>query len=808
MVGALALLVACSVMAAAASAQLPDLPDADRPFELTADSVEYESARSVYVARGNVRIVSGDTELTADWMAFNDERDRGIATGGVVYRAGEDELVAGFVAFNIDSRRGILFDGQFVSDEEQFRMEGREIVKRGDDSYSFEKGMFTTCRCLPGERDPWQIRAGSADLEVGGYATARNTTFEILGVPAVWLPWMIYPLKTERSTGLLFPDLGYGKRNGFQIGLPIFWTARDGLNVTFTPRWLSKRGFKGDVDLEYVFGERSEGEISGAFLYDQKIDPNSESDPFDRERWSLHGEQDIYLPWEFRAKSSFQFASDNEYVNDFDDLPADEDDRFLQSNAFAGRSFGAGGRFGGLAGLAYRDDLQNPDDRDRDKFLLQRLPTLAMAALPAAVVESVPVLSRIIPAIGFEYTHFATRERGVDHFDGLDDADTHYNVGDVFIDTGVDAVPTPSEDGNPPDPHGDGKQTPGGPELNGSFDEGEPLAAGGHRVDIFPRLAVPFRIGDYVEAYPEVGWHQSFYSTDLLGSSERHLLTARLDLRSRLVRQFGNGMTHLLEPRISYGLITDLGQDQDDLPLFVPKTAVAQQRLRQLDLTNVTLDDADRISKFNGLSFGIGNRIYGRRDQGGGSDLIADFYISNQIGLDDGDFGNIFMSARAYPLEQLRVWATLGIDPEEAAISEGIFEVGFLARSGHALQLAYRYLREIPLFFEDFESSSDRFDEFTETFSSINQIRVSGRVAITRQWSAYAHVSYTFEDSLLLRNRGGVEYVSTCGCWAAGFELGHSRSRGLVFNLTYRVLGLGREVQGVGLGGISLLDGI
>jgi lipopolysaccharide assembly outer membrane protein LptD (OstA) len=812
-IGALSSFIACALMAAAAAAQLPDSSLEGQPFELTADSVEYERTRRIYVARGNVRIVSGDTELTADWMAFSDAQNRGVATGNVVYRAAGDVLTAKFIEFDIDSDRGLLFNGRFRSGENQFRMEGDEIAKHGDDTYSFEKGMFTTCRCPPGERDPWQIRAKSADLEVGGYGTVRNSTFEIFGVPVVWLPWMIYPLKTERESGLLFPEIGYGSRNGFDLGLPIFWAARDNLNITLTPRWLSKRGAKGDLDVEYVFGEKSKGEISGSFLYDGDIDPNSQEDPFDRERWTVHGEQDIFLPGDWHLKSDFQFISDNEYLVDFDDLPAKRNDRFLQSNAFVGRSFGEGGRFGALAAVTTADDLQNPDDQDRDEFLLQRLPTVALTALPAAVTESVPVLSRIIPALDVEYTDFVPWRRAVGEYDDLPndpDGDDYY--GDyIFIDTGIDGIPNSSERGPAPDPHGDGGPgTPGGPELDGVFQEGEPLADDGHRLDLFPRLGLPFRIGDFIEAYPEVGWHQTFYHSHFQGTEERHLLTAGLDLRSRLIRRFGEGMTHIVEPRLGYALITDLGQDQSDNPMFVPRTAVPQQRVRQLDLSNVTLDRADRVDRFNGITFGVGNRIYGPSD-GGGSRLIADFYVSNEFQINGGDFGSVFVGGRAYPFEGARLWANLGFDPEEAEISEAILRFSYTARAGHAVRLSYRYLRDVPLFFEDFRSSTDRFDDFTASFAHINQARFFGRLAITRQWSLHYTVAYTFEDSLLLTNRGGVEYKSKCRCWAVGFELAHDRRRGFRFNLVYRFMGMGKQFgevgpESVGLADLGLLD--
>ena len=58
-----------------------------------------------------------------------------------------------------------------------------------------------------------------------GLAILRNTTINILGVPILWLPWMAYPLGTERESGFLFPEFGYGNRNGAEVGLPYFWAA-------------------------------------------------------------------------------------------------------------------------------------------------------------------------------------------------------------------------------------------------------------------------------------------------------------------------------------------------------------------------------------------------------------------------------------------------------------------------------------------------------------------------------------------------------------------------------------------------------
>jgi len=765
-----------------------------------------------FIARGNVRITAKDTSLTADWMVFNEEIGRGAATGDIVYTTKDDTLRASFIEFNVDTQRGILFDAAFDSEKDQFRLRGDEIVKHGDDRYSFERGVFTTCEC-PDEKDrkPWEIRAGSADVEVGGYGTARNTTFDILGVPVVWLPWMIYPLKTERETGLLFPEFGYSGRNGAEIGLPIFWAAHESVNVIATPGWMSERGATAGLEIEYVFGEHSKGEVAGHYVHDTSIDPYSNKDPFGRERWAVDGEKDYFLPLDLRFKTDFAFISDNEFLQDFDYLDEDVDDRFLISNAFVGRSFAEDGRFGALTAVVYSDDLQNPDDQDRDRFLLQRLPTVAGVVLPGAVAESIPVLDRILPSFDVEYSFFKPRRRAVDKYDNLDAA---YYANPTFIDTGIDALPDTAERGFPanPDPHrDDAMTTSGGPELNGRFDEGEPLADDGHRIDLSPRLAVPFRVGDYVEAYPEVGWHQTFYDSHFLGSNERHLVTARLDLRSRMRRRYANGITHLIEPRVAYGFLDDLGSDQSDDPLFVPATAVPQERLRQLDLVNVMRDDADRIGNFNGVTYGVGNRIFAQID--GAPRLIADIYLSNGVAVEDGDFEPIYLGGVAYPFEGASLWMNFGFDPEAVAVSEAAARIGYRHDRGHELALRYRYVRDIPRFFEDFRNSSQRFDDYESGVDHINQISAFVRIALSEQWSVHYRGAYEFESGLMLKNRGGIDYVSSCRCWGAGAEVGYSRSRGVRFNLSYHFLGLGDDLShggpvGFGSGDIGLLDSL
>jgi len=764
--------------------------------EITADVLEYDAAREVYVARGNVLVSQENRTLAADWLAFNPDTGVGVASGDVRLVDGEDVLEAGFVQFDMDTLQGLMRDGRLDSPSSQFKTSGHEIEKTGDRTYRFVRGTFTTCRCGKEHEqehgpEPWQIRAEEAELEVNGYGTVRDAHFDVLGVPVLWLPWMIYPLKTERQSGFLFPKISLGSSNGFGLGLPFFWAVREELNLTLTPSWTSKRGFGGDAEVEYVFGEESWGDVAGTFIYDEEIDPNSPKNPYDRERWASTGRQGWMLPGSLQFQADFRFASDNDAPLDIDLVSDYRADRYLQSSAWIGRGAGATDRFGGVVSGAFADDLQNPDDRDRDDYLLQRVPHVQAAAL----VGDVPGVPWIRPSLAVDYTLYKAIDRPEDGEGG-------------FVDSGVDAVLDPKErnirsGGTPEDPHGDDVVN-GGTEGNGRFEEGEPLTDDGQRLILTPRVAVPFQLSDFVEVYPEAGWQQTLYSTHEDSSASRGLFTGRVDLRSRLRRRFGSDWVHVLEPRVGYAYVS--GTSQSDNPRLVPATAVPQERLRILDLDSVTRDTADRIDRANRITFGVSQRAWGGEADDDGGGLRADLTLLGAYEFEEQEWGEIVADGRLSPLGFGQMRLSTGFDPEDAEIDEVLAEWRWAHDAGHEVDLSYRYLRHIPNFFEDF-GSGDRFDHVKDE-NRVNQAVAGFRVALTANWSVAYRTAYSFERDLSLANEGFFEYVSKCGCWAAGLELSEDRTRGVEVKVLYRLIGLGRDTEPPRSGLLDSLGGV
>jgi hypothetical protein len=763
------------------------------PLELSADRLEYERGRNLYVASGSVQIRRGASRLAADWVAFSPSTGRGVASGDVVVTDGRDTLRTRFIEFDVDDMLGVMFDARFDVPSGHLRMEGAEIAKTGEHSWSFRKGVFTTCRCPdPEAEDPWRIRAESAELEVGGYGTARDTRFEILGVPVAWVPWAIYPLKTERQSGLLLPDMELGGRNGFEIGQPVFFAAGDPVNVVATPRWLSKRGAKGDLELEYVAGEHSGGNAFGSYLRDSEVDPHSLAEPFGRHRWSTKGRHDWFGPFGARWKADYRFASDNAFPDDFQELEAWREDRYLLAGASLEARRGAAGRFGMVAGALYRNDRQAPDDTDRDDFVLQRLPELELHGLPGALGP----VEWLVPALEVAYARFDQRDRPQHLY-----TDARLVVSDGrFFDSGVDGVADSREQGRdglatPPDPNQDdfSAARPDGTEADGVFQEGELLAEGGHRVLFAPRIGAAFRLFDAVEIYPEAGWRQALYDGNAEGFAAQGLLTGRVEVRTLLRRSFGDAFTHLLEPRVGWAGIQRT-RHEDRTPLFVPETRLPQRRLRELDLDNVTLDPADRIESFNGLTFGFGNRLLGSPRAGAAARLLAEWTLLAQYDFAHARFGRVVLDGSAQPLESLAARFWTGIDAHRGRFDEGYLGLGWRHEAGHAAEVAYRYLREIPNLFGAYPEQNDRFDSFRE-IDRIHQGQVGARVAFLERWAVTWAVAYSFERSLLLGSTGGLEYFSACACWAARLELRQNRGSGVRVRLMLRLVGIGDDVE-------------
>ncbi|MEZ4330635.1 MAG: LPS assembly protein LptD [Myxococcota bacterium] len=797
-----ALVVSILLGGAAAAVSADERARLKDPFEITADRILYEAEGELYVAEGDVHVVQADRSLVARWVAYSKKTGIGVAEGDVEIVDGPDRLNAAFMVFDIETLQGTLFQVAFDSGGNGFRLRAKEMIRTGKNTFVVDDAVFSTCRCAPGKRLPWQIETGRADVELGGYGQLTNSTFEVLGVPVLWIPWMLVPIKSERESGLLLPQFQFGGRGGATFGLPIFLAPIPQLNVTATPRYFVNRGFKQDVELEYVFGERSGGRLFVAGLHDQTKQAQQSFNP---PRWGVIWEHDHALPADWRWQTDLKLASDNLYADDFPELQRYKTFRFNESTTSIARSFGESGGIGAMVGARYADDYQGSSFQDRDKFILQRFGELRGDVEPGTLRSPGGFDARLdSELIHFRGLHSPQSELGAIAPPPVDPAAiraaTIRNNGH-FYDFGVDARFQNGTGGN-----GEG---------DGLFQPGEPLLERGTRMVLHPRLARPTAIGDLFEFTPELGWSQTLYQSNAQDFAERSLVTARADLRSRLARDYtwedGRALRHVIEPRLGWAWVSEdvFGRSQNHNPLFIPRGTVEQSRFRSLALENLTRNPSDRIQDTQTLVLGVNQKFFTRKGPRAMPQLSGD--VTTAVDWDFGDngaIGDLFADARLLHLGPVASRLKATFNPETQALKEGEAEVGIGWPFDHgfvrrvSLGTRYRYLRRLPAFFETVRGdvNAQRTGD-----TVLNQVDITSQIELsTRIRLSYRSVYSLAEAKAgFLRNRGMIEYVSKCRCWGVGVALYQERRVGLGGGFMIRFLGLGDDETDLFEGGFG-----
>jgi LPS-assembly protein len=243
-------------------------PAPTRPIHLQADTLTYDKTTQTYHGSGHVILVQGPLRLDADDATLNVSSGQMTAVGNVHLLDGQRDLHADRLDLNINTSKGVIFHGRIFVLEGGFTLDGRVLERLSEDQYRIEDGSFTTCSAVEGGRLPWQFKADHAQLDVDGYLYARNARFCILDIPVLYLPVVVFPAKRERATGLLFPSVGAGSKQGFKIRQALFWEISPSQDATFAVDYRGKLGVGGDFEYRYILSKDSAGRLFTKYFRD------------------------------------------------------------------------------------------------------------------------------------------------------------------------------------------------------------------------------------------------------------------------------------------------------------------------------------------------------------------------------------------------------------------------------------------------------------------------------------------------------------------------------------------------------------
>ncbi len=317
----LIIILTCSV--SYASDLLNKKPEKIR-WNISALKVSYDDKKGVYVAEDDVTIKGGDTKLTADYLEFNNISTDAYAKGNITLASGKDVVTCEVIQINLQSETGTIYNGTLFMQENNFHIKGDRIEKLKGDTYKTDKGSITSCS---GDVPDWKISAKDIEVTIEGYGFAKHATLWAKKVPTIYVPYLIFPAKKKRQTGLIAPLFSSSSRKGFEYEQPLFLAISKNQDATIYLDFMEERGVKTALEYRYILDAKSKGVFFSDYLKDQKIDDGTaatsdysvDSTPqrTNENRYWIRSKLDQKLPFESSLKLDVDIVSDADYLHEF-----------------------------------------------------------------------------------------------------------------------------------------------------------------------------------------------------------------------------------------------------------------------------------------------------------------------------------------------------------------------------------------------------------------------------------------------------------------------------------------------------------
>ncbi|HWM92395.1 MAG TPA: LPS assembly protein LptD [Thermoanaerobaculia bacterium] len=296
----------------------------------SAANLEYQ--RDNYaVLTGDVKIKYQDVDVQADRAELDLLTKIVTAEGNVIVDQGPRRMAGDTLEYDLDTKTGTLTNATaHVSPDYYFS--GTELAKISENEYTVKNGIFTSCNQ---ETPDWSFRLSEARVEVDGYAHVRNASMRAKKLPIFYTPYILWPVKSDRSSGLLIPNIGYSDRRGASVGLAYFQTLGRSYDTTFHLDLYTEQFMGVGNELRYAPTEGTKGEMLAYAIRDPE-------DIVDESwRWKVEWNHETTdLPAGMRGVVNFMDFSDFNFFRDFERDFDRNTLRFIDSRAFVTGNWG------------------------------------------------------------------------------------------------------------------------------------------------------------------------------------------------------------------------------------------------------------------------------------------------------------------------------------------------------------------------------------------------------------------------------------------------------------------------------------
>ncbi len=300
---ALALAAALLLVGIPAAAQAPVGGDL-----VTLDALHQQWVQdTLWCGQGDVRASYQDVTIRCDEIEVDLTTMHMRAEGNVIIDQGQSRIACSRLEYDLRRKVGSFYDvDAFFPPVYHFR--GQEAEKLDADHYRFRHGVFTSCD-LTSKAPPWAIDVGDAVVQLEGYGHFRDAELKVKGFPVFYTPRLVWPVKRDRSAGLLVPSFGYSPERGAYMGNAFFWPVSRSFDTTFFLDLYTKNYFGLGNELRWAPADQGYGELAEAFIWDRATQSW---------KWKAGGKYNQLFPSGYILHAELQETSDIDFFQRFE----------------------------------------------------------------------------------------------------------------------------------------------------------------------------------------------------------------------------------------------------------------------------------------------------------------------------------------------------------------------------------------------------------------------------------------------------------------------------------------------------------
>lgn len=570
---------------------------------LNADNMDRDNEKDIVRLQGHVQIIYNGEHLNADEAEIQLRSKKIDLIGNVIITSAKSTTGGSRITIDYESNTGLIYDGYVKTGNVMF--DGNLLQKIGDQEYFVSNADYTTCTTCPAA---WSFSGSSIRAELGGYAYIKNSILRVGGLPILWLPYLIVPLKSDRQSGLLTPSIELSSKGGLSISQPYFWAISRNTDATYTFQSYANRGVKNHLEYRYVLSDSASGQLNFAHLDDRVFTGEDRVREFSKlpaqttslNRWYLRYEHLYELPDNTSHRVSLNNASDLQYPTDFNSETLNHGDSSMEGRLSWTKNTNTEQW---LIDSSYYTNLLHPNPLSGNEDAVHRLPELRFSQTPRQIKNS-----GLFYNLDLDYTNFTRSGKAYDDLDGpavINGRKIRYvrntcgNIGNYENQTNCKI----SEDG--------------------VYDKNNDLIRTGQRFDIRPTISYPISIADGFDIVPKATYREAHYAFSVgEATSIRRTLRTEISSRTSFSRIFSttndpesNRWKHEVVPEITYTTIPLI--DHKSHPFFGFSTQT-EPPIASKD----GVSDGDLGADF-GLQFDYNDRIYDRN--------LVTFALTNKL---------------------------------------------------------------------------------------------------------------------------------------------------------------------------------